>query len=292
MRDRPLLVDQPAPQVDWRIVTPRYFSTMRIPVLNGRTFTDRDRATTEPVAVVSNTFARRYFPGEDPLGRRVRTTMDASDRWVTIVGVVGDTRDQSMDADLRPQIYRPHAQYSIWSMALMVRTQGDPLLLTSPIRDAVWAVDPEVPVSWVQTMDEVIRDSMTQPRLLAELLVAFGALALVLGAVGIYGVMSFGVSQRAAELGVRMALGAGRGVILRQILTDAFRLVLAGLVVGVAGALALTRLLTSQLYQVEPTDPMILGSVVLVLCAVGLVASYLPGRRASRLDPAEALRAE
>ena len=292
VRDRPLPVDQAAPQVDWRIVTPRYFSTMRIPVLNGRTFTDRDRATTEPVAVVSNTFARRYFPGEDPLGRRVRTTMDPSDRWVTIVGVVGDTRDQSMDADLRPQIYRPHAQYSIWSMALMVRTQGDPLLLTSPIRDAVWAVDSEVPVSWVQTMDEVIRDSMTQLRLLAELLVAFGALALVLGAVGIYGVMSFSVSQRAAELGVRMALGAGRGAILRQILTDAFRLVLAGLVVGVAGALALTRLLTSQLYQVEPTDPIILGSVVLVLCAVGLVASYLPGRRASRLDPAEALRAE
>ena len=218
--------------------------------------------------------------------------MESSDRWITIVGVVGDTRDQSMEAAPRPQIYRPHAQYSTWSMALVVRTQGDPLLLTSPIRDAVWAIDPEVPVSWVQTMAGVIADSMAQPRLLAELLVAFGALALVLGAVGVYGVMSYGVSQRSTELGVRMAFGAGRGAILRQILTEASRLVLAGLVVGVAGALALTRLLTSQLYQVEPTDPMILGSVVLVLCAVGLTASYLPGRKASRLDPVEALRAE
>lgn len=222
----------------------------------------------------------------------MKTTMESSERWVTIVGVVGDTRDQKMDTDLSPQIYRPHAQYSTWSMALLVRTQGDPKLLASPVRDVVWTVDPEVPVSWVQTMDEAIADSMAQPRLLAELLVVFGALALVLGAVGVYGVMSYGVSQRSTELGVRMAFGAGRGAILRQVLTEAFRLVLAGLVVGVAGALALARLLTSQLYQVEPTDPMILGSVVLVLCAVGLVASYLPARKASRLDAVEALRAE
>ena len=214
--------------------------------------------------------------------------MESSERWVTIVGVVGDTRDQKMDTDLSPQIYRPHAQYSTWSMALLVRTQGDPKLLASPVRDVVWTVDPEVPVSWVQTMDEAIADSMAQPRLLAELLVVFGALALVLGAVGVYGVMSYGVSQRSTELGVRMAFGAGRGAILRQVLTEAFRLVLAGLVVGVAGALCggarrLPRPVTaSQLYQVEPTDPMILGSVVLVLCAVGLVASYLPARKASR----------
>lgn len=135
-------------------------------------------------------------------------------------------------------------------------------------------------------------ESMAQPKLLAELLVAFGALALVLGAIGVYGVMSYGVTQRSTELGVRIALGAGGGDILRQIMTEAFRLVLAGLVVGVAGALALTRLLTSQLYKVEPTDPMILGSVVLALCAVGLIASYLPGRKASRLDAVEALRGE
>ena len=292
VQDRPLPVDQVAPQVDWRIVTPAYFSLMRIPVLNGRTFTDRDRATTEPVAVISNTFARRHFPGDDPLGRRVRTSMESSEQWVTIVGVVADTRDQTMDTDLRPQIYRPHSQDSLWSMALLVRTQGDPHLLMSPVRDAVWAVDEEVPVSWVQTLEEAISESMAQPRLLAELLVAFGALALVLGAVGVYGVMSYGVSQRSTELGVRMAFGAGNGAILRQVLTEAFRLVLAGLVVGVAGALALARLLRSQLYQVEPTDPVILGSVVLVLCAVGLIASYVPARKASRLDPVEALRAE
>lgn len=165
-------------------------------------------------------------------------------------------------------------------------------MLVSPIRDAVWDIDPEVPVSDVKTMDEAVAESMAQPRLLAELLVLFGALALVLGAVGVYGVISYGVGQRSTELGVRIAFGAGRGAILRQIMSEAFRLILVGLVVGVAGVVALTRLLTSQLYQIEPTDPMILASVVVALCAVGLVASYLPGRKASRLDLLEVLRGE
>ena len=141
-------------------------------------------------------------------------------------------------------------------------------------------------------MDEAVAESMAQPRLLAELLVLFGALALVLGAVGVYGVISYGVGQRSTELGVRIAFGAGRGAILRQIMSEAFRLILVGLVVGVAGVVALTRLLTSQLYQIEPTDPMILASVAVALCAVGLVASYLPGRKASRLDLLEVLRGE
>ena len=165
-------------------------------------------------------------------------------------------------------------------------------MLVSPIRDAVWDIDPEVPVSDVKTMDEAVAESMAQPRLLAELLVLFGALALVLGAVGVYGVISYGVGQRSTELGVRIAFGAGRGAILRQIMSEAFRLILVGLVVGVAGVMALTRVLTSQLYQIEPTDPMILASVVVALCAVGLVASYLPGRKASRLDLLEVLRGE
>jgi ABC-type antimicrobial peptide transport system permease subunit len=177
-------------------------------------------------------------------------------------------------------------------MSLLLRTQGDPTLLVSPIRDAVWDIDPEVPISDVKTMDEAVAESMEQPRLLAKLLVLFGALALVLGAVGVYGVMSYGVGQRSTELGVRIAFGAGRGAILRQIMSEAFRLILVGLVVGVAGVVALTRLLTSQLYQIEPTDPMILASVVVTLCAVGLVASYLPGRKASRLDLLEVLRGE
>jgi putative ABC transport system permease protein len=177
-------------------------------------------------------------------------------------------------------------------MSLLVRSKGDPTLLVSPIRDAVWDIDPEVPVSDVKTMDEAVAESMAQPRLLAELLVLFGALALVLGAVGVYGVISYGVGQRSTELGVRIAFGAGRGAILRQIMSEAFRLILVGLVVGVAGVVALTRLLTSQLYQIEPTDPMILASVAVALCAVGLVASYLPGRKASRLDLLEVLRGE
>ena len=292
IQEQPSSPDRPPPQVDWRVVTPSYFTTMRIPILAGRSFSDRDRASTEPVAVVSNTFARRHFGGEAPMGRRIRTTMEPSAEWVTIVGIVGDTRDQSMNGELRAQIYRPYTQWQPWSMALLVRTQGDPTLLVSPIREAVWDIDPEVPISQVKTMDEAVAESMEQPRLLAKLLVAFGALALVLGAVGVHGVMSYGVGQRSTELGVRIAFGAGRGAILRQIMTEAFRLILAGLVVGVAGVVALTRLLTSQLYQVEPTDPTILASVILVLCAVGLVASYLPGRKASQLDLLDVLRGE
>ena len=246
IQDQPLASDRSPPQVDWRVVTPGYFTTMRIPILAGRFFTDRDRSSTESVAVVSNTFARRHFGGETPLGRRVRTTMEPSGAWVTIVGIVGDTRDQSMSGDLRAQIYRPHSQWQPPSMSLLVRSKGDPTLLVSPIRDAVWDIDPEVPVSDVKTMDEAVAESMAQPRLLAELLVLFGALALVLGAVGVYGVISYGVGQRSTELGVRIAFGAGRGAILRQIMSEAFRLVLVGLVVGVAGVMALTRVLTKE----------------------------------------------
>lgn len=292
IQDQPLASDRSPPQVDWRVVTTGYFTTMRIPILAGGFFTDRDRSSTESVAVVSNTFARRHFGGETPLGRRVRTTMEPSGAWVTIVGIVGDTRDQSMSGDLRAQIYRPHSQWQPTSMSLLVRSKGDPTLLVSPIRDAVWDIDSEVPVSDVKTMDEAVAESMEQPRLLAELLVLFGALALVLGAVGVYGVISYGVGQRSTELDVRIAFGAGRGAILRQIMSEAFRLILVGLVVGVAGVVALTRVLTSQLYQIDPTDPMILTGVVVALCAVGLVASYLPGRKASRLDLLEVLRGE
>lgn len=290
--DQPVLPGDAPPQIDVRIVTPNLFNTLGIPLLNGRTFTDQDRSATEAVAIINNTMARRFFRGQDPIGKRIRTDWEDEGRWLKIVGIVADTRDQTLAGDPRAQLYRPHGQRPVGSMALMVKTRGDPALLAPPLRAVIWGVDEQVPISIVRPLSEVVAQSVAQPRLFTALLVLFGALALILGAVGIYGVMSFAVSQRSTEIGVRIAFGAGSGTVLRQVLREAFALVGAGLALGLVGALALTRVMANQLYQVEPGDPLTLTAVVGILALVGLGASYLPSRRASRIDPMEALRTE
>ena len=281
-----------APSVDWRIVTPGYFTVLDIPVRAGRTFSDRDRASTERVAVVSRSFMRRFFQDENPLGRRIRSTSDQPGVWSTIVGVVEDTRDQSTGDEVRDRVYRPFDQNPVWSMALTVRTMDEPRQHAAELRDVIWAVDSEVPISAVRPLGELVAESVAQPRLLAQLLAIFGALAVLLGAMGIYGVTSFAVSHRASEISVRMAFGAEGGAVLRQIMKESLKLVGVGLVLGVGGAVALMGILASQFYQLDPTGPLALGAVTLVLFVVGVLASYFPSRRASLADPADALRIE
>ena len=291
IEDRPLPQGDPPRQIDWRSTTPGYFETLRIPLVRGRLFGDQEDAAGEPVVVINETAATRYFADEDPVGRRVRTPAFEGNDWATIVGVVGDTKDQTLAAPTRPQMYRLQAPFTL-GMTLMVRTAGDPLQLARPIREIVRAIDVDVAVGDVQPLERVVGDSIAQPRLLTRLLFGFGALALLLGAVGLYGVMAYGTVQRTREFGVRLALGARTGEVLGLVARDALRLVGIGAVVGLVGALALSRVLKSQLYEVSAVDPVVFAGAAAVLAAVALAAALVPALRAARTDPMEALRWE
>jgi putative ABC transport system permease protein len=283
-----------APVAEELLVTPGYFTALGIPVLRGRAFTESDRTDAPPVAMVNETFARRHFAGRDAVGRWLQTgdPDPASDR-LTIVGVVPDVKYQGLDAEPVPTIYVPYRQNRWWrSMYLVVRTSGDPAASVPAIRAAVAAVDPDVPLREARTMDELLRASVTEPRFRAVLLGGFGLVALVLAGAGIYGVLSYSVSQRRREVGVQLALGASRGAIVRMIVGDGMRLAAAGVVLGVGLALASTRLLASVLFEVSPADPVTFALMALFLGGVGLAACVIPARRASRTDPMVALRAE
>jgi putative ABC transport system permease protein len=277
-------------EVDWRVATPAYFQAMGIPLLRGRTFTGADRDDTPAVALVNATLARRVWPGEDVLGKRVRTAFEGKEGWATVVGVVGDTKDQELASPARPQIYRPHAQFPLPSMAVMVRAAVTPEALVSPVRNVIRAIDRDIAVADLQPLPDIVAHSMAEPRLLTVLLSAFGLLALALGGVGIYGVISYTVAQRTQEIGVRLALGAEPAAVLRMVVWGALRLAAAGVAVGIILALAVTRVLAHRLYGVTVTDATTFFGVVAVLGGVAVVASYVPARRASRVDPVRALR--
>ena len=288
---RPLADGEPQRVIDWRSVTPGYFETLRIPLVRGRLFAGREHEAQERLVVINETAAARYFPNEDPIGRQVRTAPFEGEAWATVVGIVGDTKDQTLAATARPQMYRLHAPF-IGSKTLMVRSDGDPLLLAGPIREIVREIEDDAPVSNVQLLDQVAADSIAQPRLLTGLLFGFGLIALVLGAVGLYGVMAHGTVQRTREFGVRIALGARMSQVLALVGRDAMRLAAVGVAVGLVGAFGLTRLLESQLYGVEPVDPIVFAGAAVLLAAVALGAALVPALRAARTDPMEALRWE
>jgi predicted permease len=287
---RPLPEGEPGRLVDWRSVTPGYIETMGIPLLRGRLFTAADHESGEPLMLINETAAARYFPNEDPIGRRARTQVFERD-WATIVGVVGDTKDQTLDAAVRPQMYRLHAPFTA-GMTLMVRTAGDPLALAAPIRELIRSIDDEVVVGEVQPLAQVASDSIARPRLLTALLSGFGVLALLLGAVGLYGVMAYGTVQRTREFGVRLALGARTREVLGLVARDAAKLAGIGVALGLVGALGLTRLLESQLYGVTAIDPLVFAGAAVLLAVVALAAALLPALRAARTDPMTALRWE
>jgi putative ABC transport system permease protein len=289
---RPPAADGSRPEVDWRVVTPEFFATMAIPLVRGRLFTSTDGPDGQAAALVNTTLARTLFPGEDPIGRRIRTFFERKDGWVTIVGVVGDTKDQSLALAPRPQMYRPFAQYPMVGMALMVRTTLAPSSIAQSVRSAIWSVDRDVPIERLDPLGNVVGDSIAQSRLAVSLLGAFGALALVLGAIGIYGVMSYAVAQRTRELGLRLALGAVASDVVRLVLRDAATLSLLGLGLGAAAALAVTRVLVTQLHGVRPTDPATFVGAALLLGATSVAASLRPAWRAGRVEPAQSMRSD
>ena len=275
-------------------VTPNYFGAMGVPLLKGRAFDARDREGAPEVTIVNESFARRFFPGEEAVGKRIKYGPPESEgSWITIVGVVGDTRRTGFDAAVRPETYLPHAQNPSRGMMLVVRSSAaDPSALANVVRGAVSSLDREVPVFQVRTIDELLSGMMAQRRLNMLLLAIFAGVALLLAAVGIFGVMNYAVSQRTHEIGLRVALGAQARDILRMVVVQGMALVLAGLALGLAGSLMLTRLMSSLLYGVSATDPATYTGIALLLAAVALLACYLPARRATRVDPMVALRYE
>jgi putative ABC transport system permease protein len=245
------------------------------------------------VAVVSETLVRRHLAGENPIGKRLHvrigppTGMD-----VEIVGVVGDVKFASLEGEVRPAIYLPHPQLAIGLMTLVVRTELPPMSLVNSVAAAVRGIDPELPLADVRSLEEIVDATLSRPRTVSVLLTAFALIALVLAAVGVYGVMSYSVSQRTQEIGVRMALGATSESVLRLVLGQAMRLVVIGVMVGLIAAGMLTRVLDTMLYDTQALDPLTFGLTALVLILVATLASYLPARRGMRIAPVEALRAE
>jgi putative ABC transport system permease protein len=264
-----------------------YFRTMGIRLRKGRSFTDRDDEHAPPVAIVNQTFVTMYLPKEEPIGQRVlrKETLE-------IVGVVADVKFGGPDANTVPMLYVPMLQFPRPGGALALLVSAEPMSLVPSVRAALARIDPDTPVTQVKTMDRIALDSMAQPRAQTGLMSAFAAVALLLSALGIYGVMSCSVAQSKHDMGIRMALGATSGNVLKLVLARGLRLTVAGLLAGLAGAFALTRLLSGLLFQVKPVDPSTFVAVPLLLALVALVAAFLPARRATRVDPVAALRAE
>ncbi|HME56693.1 MAG TPA: FtsX-like permease family protein, partial [Terracidiphilus sp.] len=289
-RPRPLPGREP--QADDRVVTPDYFSTMGISLIAGRVFSDADREGAVKVAAINQTLARRFFPGEDPVGKQLELgENDHPDLW-QIVGVVGDVKSFGLEKETHADLYRPFDQAPFPLIAFALRTEPEPGSLANAFKRAVWSVDKDQPIFKLVTMEELARESVTLRRVSVILLVAFALLALTLAALGIYGVISYSVAQRTHEIVIRMALGAGRPEVLRLIMREGFQLALVGVALGLAGAAVLARLLASLLYGVRPGDLSTFAGVTILLAVVTLLATYIPARRATRVDPMVALRHE
>jgi putative ABC transport system permease protein len=285
----------PGPWGDYRTVTPEFQAAMGLPLLKGRFLNAQDIAGAPQVAVVDQELADRYWKNEDPIGKRITYDdpgHDSTVHWIQVVGVVGHAMHEGLDAQRRVQVYRPEAQSTNSSMDFAIRTTGDPMAVAGAVRAAINALDPDLPVTNVRSMDQLIEASTGQRRFAMLLLGLFSGIALLLASVGLYGVMSYTVAQRAPELGVRMALGAGGRDVLRLVLGQGMRLALLGVGIGLVSALVVTRLLRSMLFQVSAADPVTYAGISLLLLGVTLVACWLPARRAMRVDPAVVLRSD
>jgi predicted permease len=278
-----------APQVATRVATPDYFSTMGIPLHSGRTFTELDRADATAVGVINRSLAEQFWSEADPVGQRV--SLDDGQNWIQIVGVVGDIREQTLDSAPVGAIYLPQAQ-SFWAGTLVLRTPFDPNGVARQVKEAVYSVDPEQPVDRFETIEETRYASMAGPRLTTLLLGIFAALALLIAATGVSGVIAYAVSQRTQEIGIRMALGARRSQVLAMVLKQGLGIVALGLAVGIAASFAAGGFLSGFLFETSPADPLTFAAVLLVLLGAALFASFLPARRAASISPTRALRSE
>jgi predicted permease len=284
-----------SPEADQRPVFPGYFEALAIPLVRGRYFEQRDNETAAPVAIIDETMANTYWPKEDPIGKRIKSGGRQSPQpWRTIVGVVRHVRYRTLESPSRVEFYWPYDQTSfpLGSMSLAIHTSSDPRSLAGVVQRQVQALDPDQPAYRIRTMGELMSESMARRRLSMFLLAIFAGVALALAAVGIYGIMSYSVAQRAHEVGIRMALGAGSMDVVRMVLGQSLGLTLAGILVGLLGSLALTNFLSSLLFNIKATDATTFLLVALILAVVALVASFVPAYRATTVDPVNALRQE
>jgi len=291
---RPVPIGADSIEVPLDSVSPGYFRAMGIPLLSGREFDDRDVRNSTPVVIVNETFVRRFFADEEPLGKRFVYGQSGPDNnnWITIVGVVGDMRRTGFDRPVRPETFLPQSQNPSATLTIVARTAVDPVFLSNTLRGEVWAIDNDQSVYDLKSMDQTLSEMSSQRRFNMLLLGVFAALALTLAAVGIYGVMSYSVAQRTHEIGVRMALGARGTDVLGMVVRRGMVLAIAGIGAGLIGAVALTRLLSSLLYGVSATDPLTFVVIPIVLSGVALGACFVPARRATKVDPMVALRYE
>jgi predicted permease len=295
---QPRLSTADQPRAHFRTASGGYFVALGIPLLRGRLFDSRDSQETPKVVILNEAAARRYWPGDNPIGKRILSGFD-EDKWSTVIGVVGDVKHAGLDAGTNPETYYHYLQvppesmsFAEGTMALAMRTSVDPTAMTASVRGELRKLDPIQPVFNVHVMQDVVYGSLAQQRFRTVLIGAFAGLALVLAALGLYGVVAYSVSQRTTELGIRVALGARPGSILQLVIFRAAGLAAIGLAIGMAVSLAGSRLIARFLFDVRPADPVTLGSASLIILLVALTASWVPALRAAKVDPATALRAE
>ena len=286
--------NNPAPWGDIRIVSPGFARTLEVPLVTGRFFDRTDGPESQPVLVVDEEMGQRFWPDENPIGKRV-TFDDPSNpdaNWITVIGVVGHTMHAGLDDDPRIQLYFSSRQFGGSTAMIVLRTETEPEVMVSALRQTVFSIDPTQPISGIRIMEDLVTASIGNRRLLMQLLTVFSGLAILLASLGIYGIMSQMVRERSRELGLRMALGATRPALFKMVLQNSLKLAGIGLVIGLGGAFGLTRLLQSQLYGVGATDPATLVTVAAVLMGVAVIAVSIPAQRAASVDPIENLRTE
>lgn len=288
--DRELPQQGAEPQVIFNTAMPNYFETMGMPLLRGRTFGNEDQANTPRVVVINETMANRLWPNQDPLGRQIKFVRDGA--TATVIGVVGDAKQFWLDEEVTPQLYDTYSQAPGLFATAVIRTSVDPSSLSEPVRQAIWKVDPDQPMWKVRTVEFLIERNTADRKFLMALMGVFAGLALVLTIIGLYGVISYLVNQRTQEIGIRLALGAQAADIVRMVLRQGMLMVLTGVALGLAAAWMLTSLMSQLLYQVSATDPSTFVGIALLLIVVALFACFIPARRATRVDPLEALRYE